>query len=96
MTLKLTKQGQLNQDTLTKILREHFGDDSLRLSDIADNLVFLKENDNFNSEVKKWTFKVIRGDKGKSSIFTYDNAVYCILKKPLLDSQVKRVKKLCR
>lgn len=73
MALKLTNQSQLTQDTLTKILQRFLEDDSVRLSDIAGNLDFLKENDNFNSEVKKWAIKVTRGKEGKPVKF-YDQS----------------------
>lgn len=66
MALNLTKVNQLNFDSLTKILQEHFNDSSVRISDLEGNQNFLKENDNFNSEVKKWTFKITKGIEGKS------------------------------
>jgi len=77
MKIKLSNRSQLNEDTLTRILQQHFEDDSISLSNISDNLTFLQENDNFNSEVKKWTFKVHRENNGR------------ILKKVLLKEKEK-------
>jgi len=70
-SLKLTKVKQLNLDSLTEILQEHFKDPSIRLSDLEGNLTFLNDNDNFNSDVKKWTFKIIKGTI--NSIKSVDN-----------------------
>lgn len=68
MASKLTKLNQLNSDSLTKILQEHFNDPSISLSDLEGNQNFLAENDNFNSEVKKWTFKITKVVEGESEI----------------------------
>ncbi len=69
MSSKITKVSQLSSDSLTNILQEYFKDSTIRLSDLEGNLTFLKQNDNFNSDVKRWTFNITKGPEGNLTLF---------------------------
>ena len=52
----------LSTETITQILQEHYNDASLKVVSVNGNEVFLAKNDNFNSEIKRWTVQFQRGN----------------------------------
>ena len=52
----------LSIDTITRILQEHYNDASLKVVSVNGNEVFLAKNDNFNSEIKRWTVQFQQGN----------------------------------
>jgi hypothetical protein len=58
---RLARPEDLKADALEEILRHHLGDRNLKVVSVNGNQTFLSKNDNFNSEIKKWTIVVEQG-----------------------------------
>ena len=55
--VKVSSPESLNNDVIAEILREYYNNANLKVISIDGNEDFLAKNDNFNSDIKKWTIQ---------------------------------------
>ena len=64
---KINFPKDLSKENISLILQEHFNNSKLKVISLNGNETFLSKNDNFNSDIKKWTvqfqFEVEDGKK---------------------------------
>ena len=66
--IKVEKSSDLTQENLTKIFQHYFQDKNLSLEILTGKQNFLGQNDQFQSDIKKWEINIIRnGEKKKLS-----------------------------
>ena len=55
--VRVSSPESLNNDVIAEILREYYNNANLKVISIDGNEDFLAKNDNFNSDIKKWTIQ---------------------------------------
>ena len=67
---KIISPKDLSQESISLILQEHFNNSKLKVISLNGNETFLSKNDNFNSDIKKWTVKFqTEEEDGKTFFF---------------------------
>ena len=55
---KVRSPKDLSRGSIEKVLQDHFNDSKLKVISVKEDDDFLAQNDNFNSQIKKWTVVV--------------------------------------
>ena len=55
---KVRSPKDLSEESIEKVLQDHFNDSKLKVISVKEDDDFLAQNDNFNSQIKKWTVVV--------------------------------------
>ena len=55
--VRVSSPESLKNDVIAEILREYYNNANLKVISIDGNEDFLAKNDNFNSDIKKWTIQ---------------------------------------
>ena len=55
---KVRSPKDLSKGSIEKILQDHFNDSKLKVISVKEDDNFLAQNDNLNSQIKKWTVVV--------------------------------------
>ena len=69
----------LNEDSIEAILQEHFNDSELKVISVTGDEDFLAQNENFNSQIKKWTVIVEKNGNLEGSYLNTANWSKCLL-----------------
>ena len=65
----LVKLEDLTEENLTKIFKEYFQDPQLKLKVVSGKKNFLSQNDQFQSDIKKWELLITRDGQEKQISF---------------------------
>ena len=57
---KVHSPKDLSKGSIEKILQDHFNDSKLKVISVKEDDNFLAQNDNLNSQIKKWTIVVAK------------------------------------
>ena len=57
---KVRSPKDLSKGSIEKILQDHFNDSKLKVISVKEDDNFLAQNDNLNSQIKKWTIVVAK------------------------------------
>ena len=57
---KVHSPKDLSKGSIEKILQDHFNDSKFKVISVKEDDNFLAQNDNLNSQIKKWTIVVAK------------------------------------